>query len=359
MKVLIVDDSATFRGLLRSVFKELPGVELVGHACNGVEALEAIERTRPDLVTLDLEMPELDGLGVLQVLQARGRQQAQILVLSSRTRSGAAATVQALELGAYDFLPKPDFAGFNENFEAMREGLAARIACLSRTAAPAGATEPDAPAEPVAPTPLTTRTRRSETHPARAVVIAVSTGGPSALREVVGNLPADLQQPVFIVQHMPPTFTRSLAESLDELSPLSVCEATDGEEVRPGTVYIAPGDRHLLVTRASLGESLELSEAAPESGHRPSADVLFRSAARVYGGDVLALVLTGMGSDGLAGATTLHGLGATVLAQDEASSTVYGMPRCVVQAGLADEVLPLDRIAARVHTYCSGSVACS
>jgi two-component system chemotaxis response regulator CheB len=344
-RVLVVDDAVVVRRIVTDAIGAAPGLEVVGTAPNGRIALSKIEQLNPDLVTLDIEMPEMDGIATLTEIRAR-YPRLPVIMFSTLTERGAAVTMEALLRGANDYVTKPANVGsVAQAKHAIREQLVPKIHALCGTRRPTPRPLPTAPASRPATTPP--RARR-ESGVVDAVVIGVSTGGPNALAALVPALPADLGVPVLIVQHMPPMFTRLLAERLDAHAPLSVAEATDGEVVRPGRVLIAPGDRHLEVRRRGTDVRAALTQGPPENSCRPAADVLFRTAAATWGERVLGVVLTGMGYDARRGAEHIRHAGGHVLAQDRASSVVWGMPGAVVQAELADAELPLAAIADEV-----------
>lgn len=332
IRVLVVDDSVVIRRLVCHALEQDPQIEVVGTAANGALALSRIPQLNPDVLTLDIEMPEMDGLELLRQLRPR-YPHLRVVMFSTLTERGAAATLEALALGADDYVTKASNAGALEvSLERLRHELLPKIRQFFTTA-PAPAVR--APAARAAAAGA-----RSE-----ILAIGVSTGGPAALAELVRNLPADLAAPVVIVQHMPPLFTRLLAERLDAATPLTVREGAAGDPVVGGRIYIAPGDFHMRVVRGRTGVEVALDQAPPMNSCRPAADALFASIAEVYGGAATAAVLTGMGQDGLQGCAQLRARGAHIIAQDEATSVVWGMPGAVVQAGLADEVLPLAEIA--------------
>jgi two-component system chemotaxis response regulator CheB len=342
---MVVDDSVVVRKIVTDVLSEDPAIEVVGTAVNGRIALAKAESLKPDLITMDIEMPEMNGIEAVRALRA-ARNRVPIVMFSTLTDRGAAATLDALSAGANDYVTKPANVGsVGQSMESVREQLIPRIRALTgRPPAAVARAVTQAPAVPV-PAPRA----GSRTRPA-VLVIGSSTGGPEALTKVVPHLPASLPVPVLVVQHMPPVFTRQFAQRLDRLSALRVVEAVDGSPLQPGTVHLAPGDHHLVI-RADRGGQFRtaLTQDAPENFCRPAVDPLFRSAVAVYGGAVLGVVLTGMGSDGRQGAGAIRQAGGTVVVQDQATSVVWGMPGAIAQAGLADEVLPLDRIAEAIH----------
>jgi two-component system chemotaxis response regulator CheB len=344
VRVLIVDDSAVMRSLLRSVVSTDVGLEVTGTAADGESALSAIESSRPDLVLLDVEMPVMDGLATLRKLRARGYKMP-VVMCSSLTQRGAKVTIEALACGASDYVAKPaGQSGREAAIKALSQDLIPKIQALTSppqaipfSVARARLTAPLGPLpkpQPISSVPL-------------ALAIGVSTGGPAALDILLPALPAEFPLPVLIVQHMPELFTRIFAERLNGRCRLQVHEAIEGEPVRAGTIFIAKGNWHMEVlagSRFGMPATLHLNQGAPENHCRPAADVLFRSVAAVYGSGALALVLTGMGSDGMLGCRTVRDHGGSVLAQDLATSTVWGMPGAVANSGLANRVLPLNAI---------------
>ncbi len=352
IRVLIVDDSAVMRSLLRSVISTDAALEVAGTAPDGLSALNALSVVRPDIVLLDVEMPVMDGLETLKQLRERSPR-LPIIMCSALTQRGAQVTIESLASGASDYVAKPAGQVSRETAtQALAAELIPKIRAMTMRRPLAFATR-NASLFPASATPRTSPRHASSATPA-AVVIGVSTGGPAALDVILPALPASFPLPVFVVQHMPDLFTRQLAERLNSRCALEVCEAAEGMPVRAGRVYIARGGWHLkLVAAAGHQHTLHLDQAPLENHCRPSVDVLFRSAAQVYGGSLLAVMLTGMGHDGLAGTRTLSALGATVLAQDEASSAVWGMPGAIVHENLAHSVLPLRRIAAEIQRLCT------
>lgn len=361
-RMLIVDDSAVMRSLLRAVVSADTQLEVAGTAADGASAIESVPLLWPDLILLDVEMPVMDGLATLRELHRRWSR-IPVIMCSSLTQRGARVTIEALACGAADYVTKPSGASDRETaLRMLANELIPKIRALAKQSPPASMSQP-APGEvePLTstPTPLASDSRRASAEPhatprvsvPAAIAIGVSTGGPAALDVLLPLLPADFPLPVLVVQHMPELFTRLLAERLNSRCNLRVCEASQGEPVCAGNVYIARGNWHMETMAAVSREkpvTLLLHQGAPESHCRPAVDVLFRSVAKVYGAGVLAVVLTGMGSDGLTGSRMIRDLGGTVLAQDEASSTVWGMPGAVAGAGLAHKVLPLDSIAPEI-----------
>ena len=335
IRVLVVDDSAFMRKAISMMLEEDAEIRVVDTARDGLEAIEKVKRLRPDLVTMDIEMPRMDGITALKRIMAE--HPLPVMMISSLTQEGAQATVEALQAGAVDFIPKQmSYVSLEINkikadlIEKVKSIVKARSGLFRRTT-PAG-TSPVAAGPPL------------RYHRACVLVIGVSTGGPFALHKMIPALPKDFALPVVIVQHMPPHFTRSLAERLDTLSALRVAEAAPIMRVEPGMVLIAPGGRHLIFRASKLGVIVATPEQ-PSTLHRPSVDVMFSSACKAYDGQVLALVMTGMGKDGLEGARRIKRYGGKVVAQSEETCVVYGMPKVVVEAGLADAVLPLDNLA--------------
>jgi two-component system chemotaxis response regulator CheB len=334
-RILIVDDSAVMRALLRSVVSSDPRLEIAGTASDGASALRAMDSLRPDLILLDVEMPVMDGLSTLKQMRARGSR-IPVIMCSTLTQRGAKVTIEALASGAADYVAKPSGQASREAaVSALAQDLIPRILALTSGIATqdAGIAPAFAASLPVAPPAV--------------VLIGVSTGGPAALDLLLPELPENFPLPVLIVQHMPELFTGLLAERLNSRCMLRVREATFGEPVLPGTIYIARGDWHMEVSMVSI-PVLRLNREAPENHCRPAVDVLFRSAVSVYGARVLGVVLTGMGHDGLAGSRTIREHGGAVLAQDQPTSAVWGMPGAVAQAGLAHRVLPLNAIAPEI-----------
>ncbi|HEX3747917.1 MAG TPA: chemotaxis response regulator protein-glutamate methylesterase [Bryobacteraceae bacterium] len=354
LRVLVVDDTVVFRRIVSDALTGLPGVEVAGTAANGKLALARMSALQPDLVTLDIEMPEMNGIEVLEAMGPAGMK-AGVIVLSSVTRRGGEMTVRALELGAFDFLTKPDGGTAAENLVGLRDALQPMIraferrrdirAMLGRESSTVRRAEPARPV-PAPPGPSPAR-RTAAGSP--LVLIGVSTGGPSALATVLPALPADLNAPVLIVQHMPAMFTKPLADSLARKCALRVIEARDGDTALANCAYLAPGGSQMKVLGGPRGELiLRVTDDAPENGCKPAVDYLFRSVAEQFPGRAVATILTGMGNDGTAGLRLLKRGGCRAIAQDESTCVVFGMPKEAIAAGLIDTVAPLDRIAAAI-----------
>jgi two-component system chemotaxis response regulator CheB len=337
IRVLVVDDSVVIRRIVTDLLAADPGIEVAGVAQNGRIALTKVAELKPDIVTMDIEMPEMNGIQAVRELR-RSNPRLPIIMFSTLTERGGSATLEALASGASDYVTKPSNTGsIAQSQQNIREQLIPKIKALAGTRRLCAAGMPARIPSPVA--------RRPRTQGFAVLAIGSSTGGPDALATVLPALPADLGVPVVIVQHMPPLFTRLLAQRLDAACRLRVSEAEPGDRVVPGRILIAPGGCHMEVVRKGTDLQVRLTQDPPENFCRPAVDVLFRSVAAAYGERSLAVVLTGMGRDGEKGATVLRTAGGEVVAQDEATSVVWGMPGAVAMAGLADRVLPLDRVA--------------
>ncbi len=334
-KVLIVDDSALIRSLLREIIGSFPDFEVVGAAPDPYVARDLIKQLNPDVLTLDVEMPRMDGLDFLERLMRL--RPMPVVMISSLTEHGAEVTMRALELGAVDFVTKPKAASTHElqyYADEIADKLRAAVRAKLRVAASAASRPPIEKAK--IKTPFAT----SE----KIICIGASTGGTEAIKEVLMRMPSD-SPGIVIAQHMPPGFTRSFAERLNKLCDLQVVEAKGGERVLPGHVFIAPGDDHLLLKRSGANYITELSRSAPVNRHRPSVDVLFHSAAESAGQNAIGVILTGMGKDGAQGLKAMRDAGSFTLAQDEQSCVVYGMPREAVSLGAVERSVALDKIA--------------
>jgi len=333
VRVLVVDDSAYVRKVVREMLSRSPFLEVVGTARDGVEALEMVEQLRPDVVTLDLHMPVSDGLDFLRKQMAR--RPLPVVVVSAADEDGE-YVLAALDAGAVDVVRKPTALATDRVFEIAADLVAkVKAAAAARVSAPAPA--------PTPPPAAALRAGRTG-----VLVVGVSTGGPQALKRLIPLLPAGFPVPVAVVLHMPVGYTELFARSLAAVSPLPVTEARDGDSLRAGTVLIAPAGSHLSLVRRADGVATKLSLHPFDTPHRPAVDVLFRSAAEAFGEGTLAVVLTGMGSDGTAGAAWVKAQGGRVFTEAEESCVVYGMPRSVAEAGLSDGAVPLDRMAAAI-----------
>jgi two-component system chemotaxis response regulator CheB len=342
--VLVVDDSVVIRRIVSSVLDSDPDITVVGTAANGRIALDKLDALRPDIVILDVEMPVMDGLATLRELR-RTHPTLPVVMFSTVTERGAMATLDALAAGATDYVTKPTHAtSATASVERVRAELIPKIKGLVG-AARTRALFANRPV-PKAPTPTAAPVRQDRVD---VIVIGASTGGPDALSSIVAGLRSDLGVPILVVQHMPPLFTRLFASRLDRSSALHVVEAVDGQLVEAGHILVAPGDQHMTVRRYGVDVRVRLTQEPPENYCRPSVDVLFRSAAAVYGAGVVACVLTGMGRDGAKGAERVRAAGGRIIVQDEASSVVWGMPGAVVAAGVATDVVPLRQIASRLQ----------
>lgn len=335
IRVLVVDDSMFMRRMISDLLSQDAALEVVGTARNGQEGLELARQLKPDVITLDVEMPVMDGVTMLQKLMQE--QPTPVLMLSSLTTEGAEVTLRCLDLGAVDFVTKPSgsisldlYKISSQIIEKVKAVARARIAVAPVSARPVVSTPP--------PSPLVGR----PTKDAPLVVIGASTGGPRALNTVMSSLPPGLHAKLLIIQHMPEGFTRSLAERLDRNSAFTVREAQGGETLQSGIAYLAPGGKHLKVER---GDKLVLTQDPPVHGVRPAVDVALLSIAQNYQGAVVVAILTGMGSDGAAGVRALHAKGAYTIAEDESTCVVFGMPRAAIQTGGVKRVVPLHQIA--------------
>lgn len=368
IRVLVVDDSVVVRRLVTDSLSRDPDIEVVGFASNGKIALSKVDQLGPDLVTMDIEMPEMNGIEAVQALR-RAKHTMPIIMFSTLTERGAAATLDALVAGATDYVTKPANVGsVQESLAKVASELIPKIKALvpqasrSSAAAPGRGDLPSQPAaraaapavRPVGRGPVTTRPM-PPVHPVQALIVGSSTGGPEALSKVLSNLSAPPPVPVLLVQHMPPVFTRQLAARLDRLGPATVVEAADGDVLTPGTVYVAPGDHHLELRRSAGILRVSITDGPPVNFCRPSVDVLFRSAVKEFGGKVLAVVLTGMGADGRTGCEDVVSAGGTVLVQDEPTSVVWGMPGAVATAGLAHRILPVGEVAPAIESVLARS----
>jgi two-component system, chemotaxis family, protein-glutamate methylesterase/glutaminase len=340
LRALVVDDSVVIRRLVTHALSEDPEIEVVGAAPDGIIALARIPQLNPHVVTLDIEMPRMDGLATLREIR-KHFPEVIVVMFSTLTERGAAVTMEALALGAHDYVAKASNTGsLDRSLENLRGELIPKIKQFFQFGKPQPASSMSLPR-------TVSTLKGPRLHP-QAVVIGVSTGGPTALAAIIPKLPADFPLPVLIVQHMPPMFTRLLAERLQAQTKLRVVEASEGARAEPGQILIAPGNYHMRVRRNGGKPAVTLDQSPPENSCRPAADVLFTSAAETYGGAVIGVVLTGMGKDGFRGCEALKGQGAYIIAQDEASSVVWGMPGFVSKGGLADATVGLQAVVPEI-----------
>ncbi len=347
---IVVDDSALSRKIVRAALESIPGVQVTGVAHDGLDGVERCKMLLPDLVTLDLEMPRMNGIEALREIRL-ACPQAAVIMISSLTSAGAEITNQALRAGAFDFVLKPVGDNIDDSVRILAAQLSDKVDALQMRPGPNGSS-----ATAVGNTTGTSSrlikldsvvppTLARSQDGIQAICIGVSTGGPVALQTVIPELPANLTVPVFIVQHMPPVFTKSLAEQLDRVSPLHVCEASDGLRAEAGNVYIAPGGCQMKLEGKSSQVIIRINQDPPVNNARPSVNYLFHSAVQCYGRNLAVAILTGMGNDGLAGCESVKRVGGRVITQNPETCVVYGMPRCVNEAGLSEAVLPLTEIA--------------
>jgi two-component system chemotaxis response regulator CheB len=358
--VVVVDDTVVYRKIVSDVLSELPFVEVVGTAHNGKAALVKVASLKPDLLTLDIEMPEMNGLQVLEELRKQGSEVGAIM-LSTLTVEGGSMTMTALELGAFDFIPKPQSGNMAGNKEAIKKALEPMLKAFARKKNIHNILKGKSPLTTPGPASrrLSISSRQTGGFSASGairkskseiVAIGISTGGPKALAEMLPKIPAGIGVPILIVQHMPPVFTQSLANSLNPKCQIAVREAQNGETIEPNTAYIAPGGTQMRIEAGSDGKKrvIKITDDPPENSCKPSVDFLFRSVAHHYVGRATGVIMTGMGSDGSKGLRQMKDNGAIVIAQDEASCVVFGMPKEPIESGVADVVAPLDRIAAEI-----------
>lgn len=355
IKVVVIDDSAFMRKSISLMLESTNEIEVVATACDGIEGVEKVKTTQPDIVTMDIEMPRMDGLTALKIIMKECP--TPVLMVSSLTTEGAFETIKALEYGAVDFIAK-ELAYLDVNINGIKDELIAKVKSI------AGQNSLIAKLQRIQKLNFNKNTHTFTTKQEyalkqlpqigyRAVALGISTGGPMSLQKVIPKLSKKLSIPVFVVQHMPPKFTKSLAERLNELSDVEVKEAEDNEIIGGGVVYIAPGGYHMTVVKNSENEpQISISELPSDKLHRPSVDVMLHSVIEVYNKYVIGIIMTGMGKDGSGGIKELKIKGGYAIAQDEDSCIVYGMPRAIVEAGYADLVLPLENIAISINKAC-------
>lgn len=349
-RVLVVDDSAFMRKVISSILEEDPELEVVDTARDGEEAVSKVLKLRPDVVTMDVEMPRMDGITAVSRIMEQSP--VPVVMISSHTREGAEATIRALEAGAIDFVAKPS-GPISLDIHKVAQEIREKVKAASRVS-PERLRRPKAPVRKVVVPPPQERVP-SRAGPVEVVAIGTSTGGPRALQEVIPALPGDLPCGVLVVQHMPPGFTRSLASRLDQLSALRVKEAEDGEAFRPGVVYVAPGDRHMVLDRSDGRYVVRLLDDPPVGGHKPAVDVMMMSVADLAAPRSVGVLMTGMGRDGAKGMKMIRDRGGFTIAEDSSTCVVFGMPRAAIELGGADLVVPLDRIAEEIAKRVLGS----
>ena len=361
IKVLVVDDSSFFRRRVSEIINSEPRLEVMDVATNGKEAVDKALRLKPDVITMDIEMPVMDGITAVREIMAKSP--IPILMFSSLTHDGAKATLDALDAGALDFLPKKfeDIARNRDDAVSLLQQRVIEISSrrssmrrpVSKPAAPTAKSAPASSAQratkPAAPTKPSSAGRFKSTGKRyQLTAIGTSTGGPVALQKILTQLPANYPHPILLIQHMPATFTAAFASRLNSLCKIKVKEAEDGDSLKPGVAYLAPGGKQMMIDGRPGSAKLRVIDGGEKMNYKPCVDVTFGSAAKIYSDQVLSMVLTGMGADGREGARMLKSAGATIWAQDEESCVVYGMPQAVAKAGLSTEDLPLDRIAERM-----------
>jgi two-component system, chemotaxis family, protein-glutamate methylesterase/glutaminase len=363
LRVLIVDDTAVYRKVVTELLSELPDIEVVGTANNGKIAMSKIASLKPDILTLDIEMPEMNGLDVLSSIRSEGYDVGAI-VLSTLTHKGGELTMQALELGAFDFITKPETKSIEESKMQIKNTLSSMLKAFSRRQEIRHIlerklsffkNEQDATAKENSQSIVRRMNSlaNKKMKNAEIVGIGVSTGGPKALSQMMPGIPGDINVPILIVQHMPPIFTQSLAKSLDAKCAIDVKEAVDGETIQPNVAFIAPGGKQMKIVAGMDGKDriIRITDDPPENSCKPSVDYLFRSIAQHYVGRSAGVIMTGMGSDGYSGLSLMKRNGATIIAQDEASCIVYGMPKKAIDNRIVDVIAPLDQIASEIcHT---------
>ena len=359
VSVLVVDDSALMRNLVSKIIEASPGLAVADKAMNGVFALQKIPRCDPDVIVLDIEMPEMNGIEFLKERKRLGLE-IPVVILSAVATEGATITMEALSLGASDFITKPSGSVSSDIHTVAGQLGRLLLAYGTQYQKKKGKTPPryefEAPERFFEPAPVLERKAAAKARPAppvparapgplELIAIGISTGGPNALREVFSKIDPALAQPVVVVQHMPPGFTEEFAKSLDRICPLDVKEAAEGDLLKPGRILIAPGDRHIEVEKRSLGAVIHVTETPPVNGHRPSADVLFSSVAKEFGNRAMGVIMTGMGRDGALELGSIFREGGVTLGQDEASSVVYGMPKAAFEMGHVTHQVPLADMA--------------
>ena len=374
LRLLVVDDSSMYRQALKSIVEAIPGVRCIGIACDGKEAMEKIVSEKPDVVTLDMEMPVMSGMDVIKAVTAKNLG-TKLIIVSACSQSGAEVAINALKLGAYDFITKPNRLGGSGAKEDIRRQLIERLGPLHgnstlslkgsmKAVDRAGHSQksskngrPSATGiSNLGKSPAKSLVPHHVTWAPKAIAMGCSTGGPKALLKLFSGLQNEICVPIFIVQHMPPMFTKTLAKSIDEISKVSVKEAEDGDIPLPNHAYIAPGGRQMKLIRGSAGIEIKITDDEPENFCKPSVDYFFSSVAEIYEAHSLGVILSGMGSDGSEGLKRMKRFGVTVLGQDEESCVVYGMPRVAQEAGLIDVQVSIEKMASAIESVIKGSV---
>jgi len=369
LRVLIVDDTAVYRKVVSDILSEIPEIEVVGTANNGKIAMSKIVSLKPDILTLDIEMPEMNGLDVLSSIKSEGHDVGAI-VLSTLTHKGGELTMQALELGAFDFITKPETSSIEESKKQIKNAISSMLKAYSRrqeiknilggkSSFISSLKENKTRESSNGIVRRINSIVNSKKKTAEIVGIGVSTGGPKALSQMMPNLPADINVPILIVQHMPPIFTQSLAKSLNLKCAIEVKEAIDGETIKPNVAFIAPGGKQMKVVAGMDGKEriIRITDDPPENSCKPSVDYLFRSIAQHYVGRSAGVIMTGMGSDGSIGLELMKRNGATIIAQDESTCIVYGMPKKAIESGIVDIIAPLEQIAPEICQLVKGTAS--
>ncbi len=358
IRVLVVDDSAFMRKALTMMLESDPAIEVIGTARDGEEGIDKVRRLKPDLVTMDIEMPRMDGLAALRQIMLNNP--VPVMMISSLTTDGAQATLEALEMGAVDFIPKAlsyvslDIVKIKDDLLAKIKDIVSRKSILMsrhRLQRSPTVTKPSAVTRSAQAPSTPARAVRKRNHQVSLVAIGSSTGGPPALQQIIPRLPRNFPVGIIIAQHMPPIFTKSLADRLNGLSQVTVREAEDGEQVQPGLVLIAPGGQHMTVKKYGARSTVVVSSEPADTLYHPCVDVTMNSVAEAYGGAALGVILTGMGNNGAKGIELLKSKGGVVIAQNEQTCVVYGMPRAVIDAGLADIVAPIDDLVDDIVSF--------
>ncbi len=347
VKVLIVDDSGFFRRRVSEILSEDPFIEVVGFAVDGKDAIAKVAELKPNVVTMDIEMPVMDGITATKEIMSKSP--LPILMFSSLTTDGAKATLDALEAGAVDFLPKR-FEDISKDRDEAKKLLCERVRAVVRSKASTSNTAVSQKRKPLVSKRITS-SRTVRATKIKLLAIGTSTGGPVALQQVLTQLPANFPVPIILIQHMPSTFTQAFSQRLDKLCAINVKQADDGDIIEAGTAYLAPGGKQMLLTGSNVRPKIQIKDGEKGLTYKPSVDVTFTSVANIFPNETLAIILTGMGADGRDGAVLLNEKGSTIWAQDEASCVVYGMPAAVADAGIVDKVLTLSDIGNTINSW--------